>query len=92
MASIRVTKTGAVKQVKNLGAMRARAKDIERIVVTPIRDSHNDARVVAHLYNGERYESEFASVEVLKDFLNRWRSVGGVPVMWFGHPKVAGKL
>lgn len=81
-----------MKKVKNLGAMRARAKDIERVVVTPIRNSHNEARIVAHLYNGERYESGFASVEVLKDFLNRWRSVAGIPVTWFGHTKVAGKL
>lgn len=81
--SVRVDARGRMKTVKNLGWLLKNAAQVERFIVLEGPGFPNEAYLVAQLRDGRRYETPFASKEVLRDWLHR-PSFRGLPLEWFG--------
>lgn len=89
--AVHVTPEGRVRPVKNLGWLVKHWKEVDRFVVVKAPSEFQpmtDAILVAHLRDGGRYESTFASKDLLKDWLHR-PVFRGLPVDWFGERTVA---
>ncbi len=74
---------GAYKEVKNLGWLLRNWTRVEKFEVKLARqaDEMTDAVLIAHLEDGQFYSTLYASLEVLKDWLNR-PIFRGLPVAW----------
>jgi hypothetical protein len=77
------------KHVKNLGWLLRNWKSVEHFEVRPGKAGH-DAYLIAHLSSGGTFESDFASRQVLLNFLDR-PVFRGAQVSWFGKPAVIGR-
>lgn len=84
--SSKVYMNGKVREVKNLGWLLHHWREVTSFTVIPDKDS--SAHVTAFLENG-RYETPFASVLVLRKFLDR-PVFRGLLTNWNGEEIVIG--
>ena len=79
---------GSYKKVKNLGWLLRNWKDVDRFKV--IRGTASQARLVAYMRDGREFDTQFASKDVLWNFLKRPVFIG-LHVNWFGQEHVISK-
>jgi hypothetical protein len=82
-----------VQRSRNLAGIRRYVSShlIEELHIAPKSDgqinvSSNRGWLYIVFSNGATFQTDFASYEVLKGFVSRWRNVYGAPLWMAGHP------
>lgn len=87
MPEIRDTDGNVVSRSRNLRGIRTYvSKTTNLISVLSIdRLAHDEGKLMILFSNGDSYETNFASFDVLKGFVRRWRNVYGAPLRVNGY-------
>ena len=80
---IRNSDGNIIKTSRNLRGIREHVSHnlVKVVGIDRIGDKHLEGKLLILFENGDSYETNFASYEVLCDFLGRWRNIYGAKLI-----------
>ena len=79
-----IKSNGQVKSIKNLGWLVRNSSRVKELEVSKLYNECREAKLIAHMNNGDKYEAEFSSWDVLWYWLTTRRSLYGLPIRAYG--------